>query len=98
MGNARNREPVNEPEVLEIAARAASVFKEIPVLGVDIARDRSGKLYVFETNSGGGIWHLSSDLAKSTFPPALRKATYRQFNALETVADLLIERTRAEAR
>ena len=96
-GVERDWELASDPEVLELAVRAAKSMPEIPCLGLDILRDRqSGKLYVLETNSGGNIWHFSSRLGMS-FSPTVRKKLYAQFNALEVAADLLIERTRAES-
>jgi len=87
------------PDVLALACRVASAFREIPCLGQDIIRDRAtGGLYVLETNPGGAVWHLSSDFAR---PPGYDRAyaarRYAQFNALDVVARQLIARTRAEA-
>jgi hypothetical protein len=41
-------------------------------------------------------WHFSSPLSK-TFDPQHVRQLYAQFNALDHVADLLIQKTRAEA-
>jgi hypothetical protein len=94
----RDRVPVNDAEVVALASRACAVYPDIPAIGLDIVRERgTEKLYVIELNTRGN-WHLSSPHAKRDFPPALREATYRQFNACETAADLLIQKTRDEAR
>jgi hypothetical protein len=72
---------------------------EVAVLGVDVLRDtNTGRLYVLETNPGGFTWHLSSGLAKKTFTPEHIRNIYQQFDALERAAQLLVEKTRAEAR
>ena len=87
----------NEPDVLELAVRATKAFSEIPVLALDIVRDRStGELYVLEVNPGGKTWHLSSFVAFQE-PPENRRRKYEQFGALDIAADALIERTREEA-
>jgi hypothetical protein len=43
------------------------------------------------------IGTFSSPLAKNHFSLQIRRATYHQFNALQVTADVLIEKTRAEA-
>lgn len=87
----------NDPEIISLAERAHRAFPECPVLGVDIIRDtRSGQLYMLEVNAHGAVWHLSSPLAKSMGADHLRER-YAQFNALERTADVLIEKTRADA-
>jgi hypothetical protein len=96
-GAKRERIFVNEADVLELAARAAKAMQEMPVLGVDIVRERStGQLYVLETNSGGNCWHLSSRLVREQSHKERRKR-YNQFGALDVAADALIEKTRREA-
>jgi hypothetical protein len=64
---------------------------------MDIVRERStGRPFIVEINPSGN-WHLSSPLAKNHFSLQIRRATYHQFNALQVTADVLIEKTRAEA-
>jgi len=68
------------------------------VLGVDIIRDvHSGKLYVLEVNPHGNVWHLSSPFVRKVDPEYVR-ARYAQFNALDRAANLLIQKTRSDAR
>lgn len=93
----RVRSICNDPEIIALGERAHRAFPECPVIGVDIVREqRSGRLYVLEVNPHGVVWHLSSTLAKKMDPEVVRQS-YAQFNALELAADLLIEKTRAEA-
>jgi hypothetical protein len=93
----RIRSVCNEPDIISLGERAHKAFPECPVIGVDIVRDsQSGRLYVLEVNPHGSVWHLSSTLAKKADPAHVRDL-YAQFNALDLAADLLIERTRAEA-
>jgi hypothetical protein len=88
----------NDPEIIALAERSHEGFPECPVLGVDIIRDvQSGRLYVLEVNPHGNVWHLSSPLARKVDPEYVR-ARYAQFNALDRVADLLIQKTRSDAR
>ena len=94
-GNVRGL--CNDQDIIELAERAHGAFPECPVLGVDILRDsRSGRLYVLEVNPHGAVWHLSSPYA-SRLDPEYVRARYQQFNALDRAADLLIQKTRAEA-
>jgi hypothetical protein len=95
----RERQVWNDPEIIALGERAHSAFPEVAVLGVDVLREtNTGRLYVLETNPGGFTWHLSSGLAEKTFAPEHIRAIYQQFDALERAAQLLIEKTRAEAR
>ncbi len=87
----------NDPEIIALGERAHRAFPESPVIGVDIIRDsQSGRLYVLEANPHGAVWHLSSGFARK-MDPVYARERYAQFNALDRAADLLIERTRAEA-
>jgi hypothetical protein len=95
----RIRELLDDPEIVALAERAAAAVPEVPALGVDVVREtNTGKLYVLELNASGTVWHLSSQTGKTRYPGTFRRRLYRQFNALDRVADLLIARTRAEAR
>ncbi|MGE5305899.1 MAG: ATP-grasp domain-containing protein [Alphaproteobacteria bacterium] len=88
----------NDAEIIALGGRAHHAFPECPVLGVDIIRERqSGRLYVLEVNAHGAVWHLSSPFAKK-IDPEYARARYAQFNALDRAADLLIQKTRTEAR
>jgi hypothetical protein len=96
-GTERSRQCVFDEEVIELSRQ---VCRQIPdhLVALDIGRDRrTGRLVVFEMNTEGN-WHFSSPHARKSFSAALLRDTYRQFNALETAARRLIEKTRAEAR
>jgi hypothetical protein len=96
-GTSRKRECVYDADIIELAKRACSAIPTHHLVALDIGRDRgTGSLVIFEMNTGGN-WHFSSAHARHEFPPRLIKETYRQFNALETTADLLIEKVRAGA-
>ncbi len=87
----------NDPEIVSLGERAHQAFPECPVIGVDIIREsHSGRLYVLEVNPHGAVWHLSSPFSENLDPEYVR-ARYAQFNALDLAADLLIQKTRAEA-
>jgi hypothetical protein len=87
----------NDPQIISLGERTHQAFPECPVLGVDIIRDsQSGRLYVLEVNPHGAVWHLSSPFSKDA-DPAYVRSRYAQFNALDLAADLLIQKTRAEA-
>lgn len=87
-----------EPDAIDLAIRAAAVFPEAPVLGVDLVRDRStGQLYVLEVNPSGQVWHLSSEIGKRQ-QREYGVDYYGQFGALTVIAEALIDVTRREAR
>lgn len=94
-----DRALANDEDVLALGREVAKVFPEIPVLGIDLLRETgTGRLYVTETNPSGYVWHFSSEHGEHIFTPEIRRSMYEQFNALDRMADLLIERTRAEAK
>ena len=91
----------NDTEIVALGERTHEAFPECAVLGVDIVRDtQSGQLYVLEVNPYGAVWHLSSSFAKrlKKLDPEYSRARYAQFNALDRAADLLIQKTRSDAR
>jgi hypothetical protein len=88
----------NDVEIISLAERAHLAFREIPVLGVDVLRDAESKrLFILEVNPRGDTWHLSSSWSKKSYTEQYTRALYAQFGALERAAQLLIEKTRAEA-
>ncbi len=94
----RARTAWNDTEIISLGEKAHRAFPEIPILGVDLVRDAESKrLFVTEVNPAGDTWHLSSLLTKNFFTEQHRRDLYAQFGALERVAQLLIEKTRAEA-
>jgi hypothetical protein len=89
----------NDPEIISLGQRAHRAFPECPVIGVDIIQDsQSGLFYVLEVNPHGAVWHLSSTFAKKKMDPEHVREQYAQFNALDLAADLLIQKTRTDAR
>jgi hypothetical protein len=86
-----------EPDVIDLACRAARAFPDIPVLGVDVVREAAtSDLYILEVNAAGYTWQLSSDYGQ-----ALQKShnldLAAQFGALDIIANTLIDVTRGEA-
>jgi hypothetical protein len=95
----RVRTLADDAEVISLGEQAHAAFPECPVLGVDVVRDSgTGKLYVMEVNPAGDTWHFSSLLTKNSFAASHVRDLYAQFGALDRVAELLIEKTRAEAK
>ena len=94
----RVRTVSNDAEIIALGEQAHAAFPECPVLGVDVVRNsETGKSYVLEVNPAGDTWHLSSLQAKNFYSAEHVRNLYAQFGALDRVAQLLIEKTRAEA-
>jgi hypothetical protein len=86
-----------DPAMLALAASAYKAMPDVALQACDILRDKKGDLYLLEVNPGGGTWMFSSRQA-----PAYKKSLgvedlTTEFDAFETCARLLIERTRSEA-
>jgi hypothetical protein len=87
-----------QPDAIALATRAAMVFPGVPVLGVDLLRERpTGRLYVIEVNPTGQVWHLSTEIGKKQ-QREFGVDYYNQFGALDVITDALIDLTRREAR
>ena len=94
----RHRQLLFDKDIIAYAESAATAFPDVPVLAVDILRETgSGDLVITEVNASGARWHLSSDTGKARYTAAFRASLYKQFNALDRAAELLIEKARAEA-
>ena len=93
----RVRTVCDDPEIIALGVRAHSAFPECPTVAVDIIRNAdTGQLCIMEANPEGLSWHFSSVLS-GTFTAEHIRDLYSQFNALDRVADLLVEKTRAQA-
>ena len=92
-------ELVFDEEIIAFAKQIAlTAFKDIPLLGQDIVRDLStGELYCLEVNPYGSTWHFSSK-AGAGIESANSLDFKKQFNAFDKVADILIRKTREQAR
>jgi len=87
-----------DEEIIAFGTAAHRAFPDIPVLGVDVVRDaHSGRLFVLEVNAIGFVWHLDSDTGRGVQRDHGLDFR-RQFGAIERAADVLIDRTRAQAQ
>jgi hypothetical protein len=89
-----------DPDIIELARRAALALPEIPLQGIDIIREaETGKLYALEANPGGNTWIFSKGDMSARLTEALGvEHLSHPFDAFTTAAKVLIERTRAEAQ
>lgn len=93
-GLRRKLELVNDREVIDLAMSVHAGLPHLPVMGLDIIREAStGRLFVLEYNSTGGVWHLSSDHGLGHQKDHALDY-YAQFDALNTITNALIEATR----
>ena len=84
----------NDEEVISLGETVHRKFPLVPSMGIDIIREReTGRLFVLEINTGGMTWHLSSSLGISQ-QKMYGVDYYGQFDALQRIADALIEATR----
>lgn len=86
-----------DPDFLSLATRAYKAMPEIALQACDILRAKTGELYLLEINPGGGTWMFSSPSAKDYRATLGIDDLAAPFNAFQTCARLLVERTRAEA-
>jgi hypothetical protein len=94
---ARRVEMNHAEDIVEMGVKTYNAFPSAPVHGVDVVREAStGILYVLEFNPAGFTWHLSSPYL-ARLRAELELDLYGQFDALNVIADVLIEKTRAEA-
>jgi glutathione synthase/RimK-type ligase-like ATP-grasp enzyme len=93
------REFTSDPDILDLGRRTYSALPEMALQGVDIIREeKSGKLYVLESNPGGNTWIFSKGEMTTRLKAALGvERLSDQFDAFKTAAKVLIERTREEA-
>mgnify|MGYP001105873126 FL=1 len=85
-----------DPELLDLGARAAAVFTDNSVVGVDIVRSaRNGKAYVLEANMGNA-WVFSNAVTRTLQAYLGRNNMKKQFGAPGIIADAIIERARKE--
>jgi hypothetical protein len=93
-GGGRVLELSYDEDVISLAETIHRKFPQIPALGIDIIREQeTRRLFVLEMNSGGGIWHISSDYGLK-HQRDHKLDLYGQFNALGTITKALIETTR----
>ncbi|MEZ2331479.1 hypothetical protein AB6802_17305 [Mesorhizobium sp. RCC_202] len=86
-----------DQDVLDLAARTHAVFPTIPSLGVDILRDAAtGKLFLIEINPVGDSWMLCGPAGRN-IQSQFGLDFYKQFGALDIIAEASIEATRALA-
>jgi len=88
----------HEEDVLAFAGAIYRAVPEVPFQACDIIREQeTGKLYVLEINPGGNTWVFSRENTANVIAELGGYDIRQQFNAFETIADALIERTRLEA-
>ena len=93
----RLRRFIYDADVLDMARHMSRVLPDVPLKACDIIREwKTGKLYVLEVNPGGNVWHFSSPIGRRELVNGERREA--QFDAFSLAANLLIERTRKEAR
>jgi hypothetical protein len=97
-GTAREKTLCNEADVLTLASATWRAIPEAPFHACDIVRDAaSGALYLLEINPGGNTWIFSRPNTPKVIKELGGIDLASQFNAFETIAEALIEHTRASA-
>jgi hypothetical protein len=93
----RYRSFVHDADVLGLARQVSRILPDVPLKACDFIREwKTGRLYVLELNPGGNTWHFSTRGGLRESVDGQKRQ--EQFNAFELAADLLIDRTRREAR
>jgi hypothetical protein len=89
---------VAEDDVLDLARRTYDAMPEIPLQGVDVLREEgTGALHVLEINPGGNTWIFSSQWSTNLKRSVGMDDLSVPFDSWRVAAEVLIERTRAEA-
>jgi hypothetical protein len=98
-GTKRTKTLCDDADVLALGADAWRAIPEVPFQACDIVREAAtGALYLLEINPGGNTWIFSRKNTPKVIEELGGIDLTSQFNAFETMADALIERTRAEAQ
>ncbi|MFN4140946.1 hypothetical protein [Aestuariivirga sp.] len=89
----------DDPEIMAFASRMAEAFPRHPILGCDIIREAgTGRLYAIEVNAGGNVWHFSSPRTAPWRTHDNTEKLKRHFSSFDVAAEVLVKKTRAEAR
>ena len=92
------RELVADDEIMAFAVKIAEVFPGLPLLGIDIVRhSETGELFALEINGGGNTWQFSSRHAEQGRRVISKEERVKQFDAWNTCARALVEKTRGHA-
>jgi hypothetical protein len=92
------REFIYDEDLLALAPKIHACFPEVPLQSIDLLREEAtGELFVLEINPGGNTWHFSSSVAERIRTSLGGSRLEDQFQAFDVAAEVLIERTLAEA-
>ena len=92
------RELVVDDEMKAFAIKIAEVFPGLPLLGIDILKhSETGELFALEINGGGNTWQFLSNHAAPGRLVISKEERIKQFNAWDTCARVLVEKTRMHA-
>jgi glutathione synthase/RimK-type ligase-like ATP-grasp enzyme len=92
------RELVTEDGMMALAIKIADVFHGLPLLGIDIIKHaETGELFALEVNGGGNTWQFSSQQAAHGRLIIGKEERVKQFDAWNTCARVLVEKTRSQA-
>lgn len=96
--NFAARELVVDDEIMALSTRIAGIFPGLPLLGIDIIRhSKTGELFALEINGGGNTWQFSSRHAAQGRLVISKEERVKQFDAWNTCARALVEKTRSHA-
>jgi hypothetical protein len=96
--NFAARELVVDDEIMAFSTRIAGIFPGLPLLGIDIVRhSKTGELFALEINGGGNTWQFSSRHAAPGRLVISKEERVKQFDAWNTCARALVEKTRSHA-
>ncbi len=87
-----------ERDILELASEAYAAMPAIALHACDILREKdTGRLYLLETNPGGGTWMFSNRESANYRRRLEVDDLAAEFDAFRTIARHLVDRTRKEA-
>ena len=92
------RELVADEEMMALATKIADIFPGLPLLGIDIIKHlETGELFALEINGGGNTWQVSFRQAAHGRLIIGKEERVKQFDAWNTCARVLVEKTRSHA-
>ncbi len=78
----------NDPDLMAFAGAWRTPFRAIPSSLRHHPRSGTGRFYAIEVNSGGNVWHFSSQRTAPWRTPRQQREAQRQFSSFDIAAEV----------